>query len=188
MAVNATDWFRIRHREPFSEETFATFRASCAVYRAKLEAIFENWESLPTVGTTPKPTVHFLEPELSEDRRVMSLPLRVEGMTLGSRSLLQQTASRDLYAYLPFPLVAEIEVGLTERAFSGDGWREDWWNPHKDSSLSPKEAFGRLGYRVHKLPFTGQSVVLPADTSLGSRLLAVLRSWWEARRGRVTSG
>ena len=187
MTVQPTVWFRVRHRDPFSEEAFATFRASCAVYRARLQAMLEHWENLPTNARTAKPTVHFLEPELSEDRRIMSLPLHVEGITLGSRSLIQQTASQDLYAYLPFPLVAEVAVGLTERAFEGPGWRHDWWNPGADNSISPEGAFARVGFRVHKVPFSrGQSVVLPDTTSVVRRVLAIVRAWWDARRGRVT--
>lgn len=176
MTAEPTDWFRIRHRDPFSEEAFATFRASCAVFKARLEAMLEHWDDLPTMRRTVKPTVHFLEPELSEDRRVMSLPLRVEGMTLGSRSLIQQTASQDLYAYLPFPLVAEVEVGLTEAAFSGEGWRHDWWKPGQDASISSKQALRRLGFRVVEDPHNpDQKLVVP---DLWRRLTGFLGRLW----------
>jgi hypothetical protein len=143
-----TDWFRVRHRDPFPDDAVVAFRASCAVYRAKIEAILQHWDELPLYGTTPKPGVVFLEPEVSADRRVMSLPVRVENKTLGSRSLLQLTASRDLCAYLPFSVIPEIEVGLTESAFEGPGWRDDWWSPHKDTSIGPEEAFRRQGFTI----------------------------------------
>jgi len=74
----------------------------------------------------------------------MSLPVAVEGMTLGSRALLQITASQDLLAYLPFSAIPDIDVGLTESAFEGSGWRNDWWDPHRDNSIGPDEAFRRL--------------------------------------------
>ncbi len=150
--MEPTDWFRIRHSEPFPEEAVAAFRASCAVYRAKMQAILEHWTELPISRETPEPSVVFFDPEVSADGRIMSLPVRDETMTLGSRALLQSTASRDLYSYLPFPLVGEVEVGLTEPALEGEGWRHDWWNPHRDNSIEPEEAFRQQGFKVEKDP------------------------------------
>jgi hypothetical protein len=66
--------------------------------------------------------------------------------------MLQSTASRDLYAYLPFSVIPEIEVGLTEAAFEGPGWRHDWWSPHKDNSMGPEEAFRRAGFTIKADP------------------------------------
>jgi hypothetical protein len=146
--VEPTDWFRIRHADPFPPEAVAAFRASCAIYRAKMETMLQHWEHLPAVGRGPKPVLTFFEPEVSKDGRVLSMPVRVENKTLGSRSLLQTTASNELYAYLPRPMVFEIEVGLTEPAFQGSGWRTDWWNPDRDTSLKPEEAFQRAGFTV----------------------------------------
>jgi hypothetical protein len=150
--VEPTDWFRIRHADPFPPEAVIAFRASCAIYRNKMEAILHHWGDLPTVGNGPKPVVTFLEPEVSDDGRVLSLPVRVENMTLGSRSLFQSTASRELCAYLPVPVIFEVEVGITEPALDGSGWRNDWWNPHKDNSIKPEEAFRRLGFTVKADP------------------------------------
>jgi hypothetical protein len=183
--VEPTDWFRIRHREPFSEEAVAAFRASCAVYRAKMEAILQHWDGLPTVRTTPKPEVTFFEPEVSADRRTMSLPIRVERMTLGSRSLFQSTASRELYAYLPFPVIQGIEVGLTEPALDGPGWRNDWWDPHRDNSIGPEEAFRMLGFRVKPDPeHPGRAYAVPGWRRRLQWFVSGLGQKWRGRRTR----
>lgn len=160
--MEATDWFRIRHADPFPPEAVAAFRASCAIYQAKMEAILQHWEELPTVGRGPKPVVTFFKPEVSEDGRVLSLPVRVENKTLGSRSLFQSTASRDLYAYLPLPVIFGIEVGLTEPTLEGSGWRSDWWDPYKDNSMKPEEAFRKLGYTMKADPeHPGRAYAIP---------------------------
>lgn len=150
MNVEPTDWFRIRHRNPFSAEAIAAFRAACAVYRAKTEAILEHWAELPAMRSSPRPTVRFFEPEVSDDGRVLSLAVRVEHRTLSARALLQSTATRELHQYLPFPLVAEVEVGVTEPALEGAGWRNDWWNPNRDNSITGDEAARRLGFSLEK--------------------------------------
>jgi hypothetical protein len=160
--VEPTDWFRVRHAEPFPPEAVVAFKASCAIYRAKMETMLQHWDHLPTVGHGPKPVVTFFEPEVSTDGRVLSLPVRVENMTLGSRSLFQSTASRELYALLPFPIVFGVEVGLTEPALQGTGWRNDWWNPHEDNSLKPEEAFRRAGFTVQADPeHLGRAYAVP---------------------------
>ena len=142
--MEPTDWFRARHVDPFPSEAIVAFRASCAIYRAKMEAVVSHWSDLPSLSATPRPIVTYFEPEVSADGRVLSLPVRIENMTLGSRSLFQSTASRDLFAWLPVKLLSGVEVGLTEPAFEGDGWRDDWWNPHADSSSKGEEVFQRL--------------------------------------------
>jgi hypothetical protein len=144
--MEPTDWFRIRHTEPFSDEVFAVFKASCAIYAARIETTLANWDTLPLTKTLPKPEISFFPAEVSEDRRVMSLPIRVERQSLGSRSLLQSSAPDDLRAYLPFPLAAEVEVGLTEASLTRDGdWRHDWWNPNKPFGVSGEQVLRNMG-------------------------------------------
>ena len=160
--MEPTDWFRIRHPDPFSREAVAAFRASCVIYRARIQAILQHWDELPTVGTGPKPVVTFFAPEISRDGRVLSLPVRIENKTLSSRSLFQSTASRELYAYLPVAVIVGIEVGLTEPALQGSGWRNDWWNPHQDNSMKPEEAFRKLGFTIKANPESpGRAHVVP---------------------------
>jgi hypothetical protein len=171
--VNPTDWFRVRSPEPFSEEAIAAFRAACAIFKAKVQATLENWESLPVYRKSPKPAVAFFEPESSEDGRVLSLPLAVTGNTLGSRSFLQSAGTRELHCYLPMPELAHVEVGLTEPAFDGPGWRHDWWNPHTDNSISGEEAFRRLGFSLE--PTAGKPGTLRVVPGLLRRL-----QWWLA--------
>lgn len=178
--MEPTDWFRVRHREPFPAEAVASFRASCAVYRARMEAILEHWSSLPTIASGPKPVVAFFEPEVSGDGRVMSLPVRIEGRTLGCRSLFQSTAGQELHAYLPLSVVLEIEVGVTEPAFDGPGLRHDWWNPHRDSSMAPEEALRQLGFRLEQTSHAGVRHVVPG---WGRRI-----HWWVARLGTRLRG
>jgi hypothetical protein len=144
--MEPTDWFRIRHAEPFSDEVFGVFKASCAIYAARIEATLAYWDTLPLTNTLPKPSITFLPAELSEDRRVMSLPIRVERQTLGSRSLLQSSAPDELRAYLPFPLAAQVEVGLTEPSPTRDGdWRHDWWNPNRPLGVPGEQVLRDMG-------------------------------------------
>jgi hypothetical protein len=183
--VEPTDWFRVRHRDPFPEESVIAFRAACAVYRAKMQAVLDHWTELPLLCKTPKPEVVFFEPEVSQDGRVMSLPVRIDRKTLGSRSLFQSTASSELYGYLPFPVVAGIEVGVTEPAIQGPGWRNDWWSPHYDNSIGPEEAFRRLGFKVRADP--GQPGRWHAVPGLRRRLqwfMTRVISRWRGRRTR----
>jgi len=166
--MEPTDWFRIRHRESFSEDAFAVFRASCAIYRARMAAILEHWETLPTTRDLPRPVIQFFDPELSDDRKVMSLPLRVVGQTLGSRALLQYSASAELYSYLPFPLVAEVEVGLTEPSFLDSAqWRHDWWDPKKPIG-SPT---------IETLRIMQEKGILPTASRANGRRAGGPRSW-----------
>ena len=59
-------------------------------------------------------------------------------------------------------LLKGIEVGLTEPALQGGGWRHDWWDPKKDSSIGPAEAFGHLGFNLKADPqHPGEVRVVP---------------------------
>jgi hypothetical protein len=100
------------------------------MYRARVQALLENWEHLAPTKGTPIPSIEFFRPELSADERIASLPLRMEGVTLGSRSLLQE-AARDLYVFLPIAFKLDVEMGVTEPSAQGGGSRHDWWNPHQ---------------------------------------------------------
>ena len=161
VVVEPTDWFRIRHADPFPPEAIAAFNASCAVYRAKVEAILQHWDALPTIRTHQKPVVVFFDPEVSGDGRVLSLPMRIENQTLGSRSLFQSTATRELHSYLPISVMIGIEVGLSEPALQGAGVRHDWWNPHKDNSVGPEEAFRKQGFTLEPDPAGTGSILIP---------------------------
>jgi hypothetical protein len=97
---------------------------------SRVLALLENWEDLAPTKGMPKPMIAFFQPELSADELVASLPLRVEGVTLGSRSLLQE-AARDLYVFLPMAFMLKVEMGVTEPSAQGGGSRNDWWNPHE---------------------------------------------------------
>ena len=176
--MGPTAWFRIRHGEAFSEEAFAVFLASCAIYRARIAATLEHWDTLPTTRGLPRPIIQFFDPELSDDRKVMSLPLRVDGQTLGSRALLQYSASAELYSYPPFPLVAEVEVGLTEPSFlDSTQWRHDWWDPKKPIG-SPTTETLRIMQEKGVLQTATRA---PGLRARGPRSwLSSLTHWWRA--------
>jgi len=147
-----TDWFRIRHVEPFSDEAFAAFRGACAILRARIEATLENWSLLPNYRDVPRPTVRFFPPERSADARVMSFSVCVVGQTLGSRHLLQSAAVQ-LHHELPMPLPLEVEVGVKEPALDGrpGAWREHGWDPKRRPppvSAETIDALRKAGARV----------------------------------------
>jgi hypothetical protein len=127
-----TDCFRVRHDQPFSAEAFGVFVASCSIFRARIEAHLAHWSAIPSTKAVSKPSVSFFPPELSADRRVMSLPVRVQGQTIGSRSLLQLSAAAELHVHLPPPLWLEVEIGVTEPGFEDPRvLRHDWWDPKR---------------------------------------------------------
>ena len=138
MNDSPTDWFRVRHEKPFSEDAYAAFRASCAIFQARVEATLENWTQIPSLAKLPAPKITFLQPELSSDARVMSFPIRVEGQTIGCRSLLQTAAAAELHMHLPPPVLLEVEIGVTEPGFdSRSQWRHDWWDPWRPRNDAP---------------------------------------------------
>ena len=153
MNDSPTDWFRVRHDAPFSEEAYAAFSAGCAIFQARIEATLENWEQIPSLAKVTKPEIIFFQPELSSDRRVMSLPIRVEGQTIGSRSLLQTAAAAELHIHLPPPVLLEVEIGVSEPGIdSRSQWRHDWWDPWRAESHPPSpellDGIRRRGGRV----------------------------------------
>ena len=102
------------------------------------EATLENWAQIPSLAKVPKPKIVFLQPELSTDRRIMSLPIRVEEQTIGSRSLLQTAAAAELHMHLPPSVLLEVEIGVTEPGLdSRSQWRHDWWDPWRPTSHPP---------------------------------------------------
>jgi len=132
-------WLRLRHADGFTNEVFDYFKAACRMYQVRIESFIVNWESLATTRGTSKPTARFFPAELAEDRSTASLPILVEGGTLGFRSLLHDTA-KDLYAFLPVGFMIGVEAGVTEPSFEEDGgWRSDWWNPHQPVSAPPDD-------------------------------------------------
>jgi len=144
-----------------------------------MEATLKHWYELPMTSKLPKPSFLFFDPEVSTNGHVMSLPVRVENETLGSRAILQYSASKELYQYLPSTLAGEIEVGLTEPASDGIGWRHDWWNPHKDRSIGPMEAFRRLGFRMEDDPDNpGNARLIPGWRRRIQWLLWRLKNLW----------
>ena len=169
-----TDWFRVRHVEPFSETAIAALEAGCAIFRARIEATLQQWAAIPSLARIAKPRITFFPVEVSSDRRVLSLPVRVEGQTIGSRSLLQTSAAGEIHMHLPPPVLMEVELGVTEPAFDGsEGWRNDWWDPWAPSSGPPPEVLKEI--REH-----GGRIVSADDLP---DLLAPVRGWaWLKRR------
>ena len=72
------------------------------------------------------------------------------------------------------PLLAEVEVGLTEPSFLNEGeWRHDWWDPKKPIGSPSNEAL-RIMQEKGLLPTAGQRLFQPPRSWIG-RLLARFR-------------
>jgi hypothetical protein len=155
-ALAPNTWFRVRHPDGFSPETFDYFKAACRVCQARVESLIANWDELaPTKGKT-KPAVEFLPAQLSEDRSTASLPMRADDVTLGSRALLHE-AAKDLYLLLPVGFMIGVEAGITEPSATDEsGFRNDWWNPHQPLPSPSEEMLDEIRKR-------GGRVVTAAD-------------------------
>ena len=126
-------WMRLRHPDGFTVERFAQFCALCRIFRAYVEATLAETASFK-FGS---PSYVFFEAELSEDRRIASLPLG--GIpTIGSGAMFENGSSWMLWHRLPLEFREHLEEGLSENL--GDGLRTNWRTPTQSiwfSSPSP---------------------------------------------------
>ncbi len=117
----------LRHPEGFSDDMFKRFESGCSLFRALVETTLSEWTSLPDAGAERViGQYQFSAPELSGDRRIVSLP--IDGTwTLGSRAAFENASAYLLRAFLPTEFKRHVEEGLTE---SGTGdTRTHWRRP-----------------------------------------------------------
>ena len=105
-------WLHLRHPDGFSPERFEQFHAHCHVMQAYVKSLLANWNKLGA-GTQPPPHYIFYEPELSEDRKIATLPLGGE-WTIGSRAIIEDGCSKLLWRFMPISFTIDLEEGLTE--------------------------------------------------------------------------
>ncbi len=105
-------WLHIRHPDGFPPERFEQFRAHCSVMQAYVKSLLANWIEIGA-GTQPAPYYIFYEPELSEDRKIATLPLGGE-WTIGSRAIIENECSKMLWQFMPISFTINLEEGLTE--------------------------------------------------------------------------
>lgn len=134
-------WLHIRLSRPFTDEEFACFAAQTKIWVEYVKATLSVWESL-NHGYAP-PRYIFFEPELSEDRRVCSLPVGGE-VALGPRSMFENSASSLLWQHFPIATLIDLEEGLTEDLGSGPvtNWRPAVKSHQEDPLM--KRLLGRL--------------------------------------------
>ncbi len=125
----ATHAYRLRRAAGFDADAFAAFETACRLFQARVRSIETEWYHLALTRHARRPDVAFFPPVLSADRAIASQPMWIDGVTLDSRALFRDLA-RDLYQFLPVPLILEVEFGVVEPSVTGSGLDEEWWDPH----------------------------------------------------------
>ena len=125
-------WLHLRHPLGFDDGRFAAFCAHCEVWKRYCEAVLGEWTRLPLMrGLAPE--YLFFEPTLSEDRKTATLPVGGD-RTLGSRTILEDSASKFLWEFFPVSFLQDLEEGITEDY--GTGTTTNWRGVF--SSVHPK--------------------------------------------------
>lgn len=110
-------WLHLRHPEGFDEQRFSAFQAHCEVWKAYCQAVLREWSALPLMqGDAPRYV--FFDPDISDDRFIVSLPLGGT-ITLDSRSVLENGASELLWQFFTIEFLLDLEEGITEDHGSG---------------------------------------------------------------------
>jgi len=126
--MEPTRWLRLRHPSGFSDEMFECFRAGCSLWDSYVQTSIRERSRLGARDGAP----HYvcLDPELSTDRLVASLPLAAQS-TIGSRAHYEDSASYLLREFFTFEFTRELEEGLTEDIGDGRGLQTNWRSPMK---------------------------------------------------------
>lgn len=140
-------WLYLRHPDGFTDEFFKCFQASCKIWQARVEATVAVWEYLLDLRSLglDKPDYSFSAPEISSDRKTVTLPY-YSNATHGSKHVLEYHYPSELYCYFPQWFTLELELGRLE-----EGWRtkEIWWQrlytPEKVRMLKNHPLFRRPG-------------------------------------------
>ena len=112
--MKANRWLHLRHPDGFSPEMFERFRSSCALWEAYVSVSIREWQRLGAPDGDPRYTC--LDPELSSDRQVATLPLAAVS-TLGSRARYEDSASHLLRTFLPLDFHLAVEEGHSPDVF-----------------------------------------------------------------------
>ena len=110
--ISPNRWMRLKNPKRFTPAEFEHFRANCAIWKVHTEAVLSNWSVLSR-GDSPAPIYIFFDPEISEDRTIVSLPIGGE-WSLGARAIFENHYSSLLWAYFSPWLLIEMEEGLSE--------------------------------------------------------------------------
>lgn len=117
-------YFRIRHRTGFSDVLVHEIAAAHRRWTDEVADTIAHWAERGVPGTPP-PTYIFGEPELSEDRTVISMSLAGDPQSLGALKLFEDGVPAPLLADVPFAVLPDIAVSYENEAMGiapGD-WR-----------------------------------------------------------------
>jgi hypothetical protein len=106
--------FSLFHPDGFPEAQFKSFVAQSRVWRATIEATVANWEDL-SMGRLgiPRPSYHFGEPKLSEDRTIASIS--VDGdLAPAAESALEPAVPEALYHDFPLWFRLDLKVARVQ--------------------------------------------------------------------------
>lgn len=82
-------------------------------YREWLEwakSVLQTWSEVPHRAKLPKPTYRFGEPSLSEDSKVITIPIDGDPITHGAMMVFEDGVPPSLYIHLPIEVLGEIEL------------------------------------------------------------------------------
>jgi hypothetical protein len=131
----ADRWYYLRHPDGFNDDRFDCVRSGWLTWKNHVESTIRHWQHVG-VPNCPAPDYEWFEPELSPDRKTVTVPVGGEG-TYGSYHTFEETIPDDLLRYLPMWFRIDLETGRKDTA----GWFPEvsWgW------AVDPKE---RDGYR-----------------------------------------
>lgn len=121
----------LRHPEGFSDTMFERFEAGCELWDVFVQQSLSRWARF---GSPFGDASYVCLPaELSDDRRVATLPL-VSHSTLGSRARFEDAGAALLREFLPFEFALRLEEGLTEDIGDGRGMVTSWRKAFKASN------------------------------------------------------
>ena len=106
-------WMHLRQPEGFDPHMFEIFRASCDIFAEYCRATLRHQRLFGRDPEHPHIEYIFFEPEISEDRTIVSLPIGGNN-SLSSRNELENMASFMLWQHLPGAFLEGLEEGLRD--------------------------------------------------------------------------
>jgi hypothetical protein len=123
-------WMQLRQPAGFTPEDFDCFSAHAEAFASYARAWLQNWRRAPGRSEHPNIEYFFFPTEISEDGRVVSLPLGGSS-TLSTRAALENGSSYMLWQFLPARCMEGLEEALTETLDSATGPQTNWRLPNQ---------------------------------------------------------
>lgn len=104
-------WLFLRHPEGFDDQMLETFRASCKVWQAKIEAILEGWDHLSPYHKMLKPSYEFFPIEVDDEGKIVRLPLG-GNLSYGAAKTFEDAFPSELFEFFPMWFQLDLDWGM----------------------------------------------------------------------------